>query len=382
MILDKNDPALTKWLSTYDAASRSSRTIMFNGFYKSLQSHDRLKDLLPSQLCDFQSNAEKKDQYVILDGLQDYIRTKGGTFGGLKTVYSSCLAFFMKNRCALPPDKFVIKPSREPTKDNLGLQMVKDLVSVADLGMKAFYLTLFSGLLDQERFQVFNQSHASDLVKHLKEKGVDEPYKIEFSGRKGSKNKALYYTFIGRDALGAWSQYFERVRGFPEAGEPILLDSNNNPFTKANLRAHHHRLLKKLRYINPEKNRLVRYGTGLHNFRDCAVTTLHYHKDEGIDKDTVEFFLGHVTDPNNYDKFYKDSQYVTEQYRIAEKYLNLISGTAGSDQEKTKELETHTAELEAKVKLFQNTAVEALKRLDSLDAIVERIKKLEKEKPS
>ena len=48
--------------------------------------------------------------------------------------------------------------------------------------------------------------------------------------------------------------------------------------------------------------------------------------------------------------------------------------------EKTEKLESHAAELEAKVQLFQNTAVEALKRLDSLDAIVERIKKLEGEK--
>ena len=36
--------------------------------------------------------------------------------------------------------------------------------------------------------------------------------------------------------------------------------------------------------------------------------------------------MGHMTDPNYYDKFYTDKMYVLKQYRLAEKYLNIVSG--------------------------------------------------------
>jgi len=302
---------------------------MFNGFYVFIQDHDKLKNLSPSQLCDFQLNSEKKDTYIILDALQDYISKKGGTYLSLQTVYSTIKAFFTRNRASLPSDSFKIKATREPTKDNLTLQVVRDLVSVADLEMKALYLTLFAGLLDQERFQIFNKTHAQNLVTHLKEKGLDEPYKIEFSGRKASRNKTRFYTYLGHDALQAWQQYFERVRGYPKAGEAILLDSDKRPYSKAGLRGRHHRLLKSLGYITPEKTVKTRYGFGLHNFRDCVVTTLHYHKKEGFDKDTIQFFMGHITDKNNYDKFYRDLDEVKNEYLRMAPYLNLISESGG-----------------------------------------------------
>jgi hypothetical protein len=320
---------------------------MFKGFFDSLQSNERLRDLSPSELCQFQSDATKRDAYLILDALQGYIQNKAGTFSSLKTVYSSCKQFFLRNRSPLPNDKFVIKPSRAPTKDNLSLQMVKNLVSVADLEMKAFYLTVFGGFLDQERFQLFNKTYAQSLVTHLKERGLDEPFKIEFTGRKSSRNKTRFYSYLGHDSLQAWQQYFERVRGFPEAGEPILLDRNKKSISKPSIRAKHHRLLKRLRFITPEKNILVRYGTGIHNFRDCVVTTLHPHRDKGFDKDTIEFFMGHLTDPNNYDKFFRDEPFVRAQYLKMAPYLNLITGTT---IQQDKDIESRIKRLEEELK--------------------------------
>ncbi len=38
--------------------------------------------------------------------------------------------------------------------------------------------------------------------------------------------------------------------------------------------------------------------------------------------------MGHDVDPNKYDKFYMDTEYVLAQYRIAEKYLNILSQRA------------------------------------------------------
>jgi hypothetical protein len=59
------------------------------------------------------------------------------------------------------------------------------LVREAGLKHCAIILTLFQGLMDQERFfSAFNRK-GSELANHLKEKGVETPYRIDFlRGRK------------------------------------------------------------------------------------------------------------------------------------------------------------------------------------------------------
>ncbi|MCJ7761482.1 hypothetical protein MUP59_10150, partial [Candidatus Bathyarchaeota archaeon] len=278
----------------------------------------------------------------------------------LKCQYSSCKAFFVANRSALPTDKFVIKPSRSRIDDLLDPHIVKDLISVADLGMKAFYLTLYQGFLDQERFHIFNLKGAYELATHIKEKGITEPFKISFSGRKGSKNKTPFYTYIGHDAMQAWQQYFDHdpKRGWPKEGEALLLDRNGNPFTKDSLQAHHRRLLTKLGYIKREKNILARYGFGMHNFRDAAVTSVSPHKNEGFEKDTYEFVLGHITDPNGYDKFYREEADVKRKYRIMLPYLNLISEGKAEISEQVKEHAEQMREMEKKIDKMADAIVD------------------------
>ena len=61
---------------------------------------------------------------------------------------------------------------------------------------------------------------------------------------------------------------------------------------------------------------------------NLAKTLLHLEaKKDGLDLECVDYWMGYVTDPNRYDKFYRDKNYTLEQYRIAEKYLNIISGS-------------------------------------------------------
>jgi len=61
--------------------------------------------------------------------------------------------------------------------------------------------------------------------------------------------------------------------------------------------------------------------------------------------------MGHRIDPLGYNKFTSLSpQYVAENYKIAEKYLNILTGNANSDSEaqtRIKELEDRLAKLEA-----------------------------------
>ncbi|MEM4246464.1 MAG: hypothetical protein QW390_04120 [Candidatus Bathyarchaeia archaeon] len=209
------------------------------------------------------------------------------------------------------------------------------MVEKADYGRSAFYLTLWMGLMDQERFQQFNLTHGEPLGRHLREKGVDEHFMVRFPmGRKA--NPQGFHTFIGKDALEAWRRYFEMERGYPKPGEAALLDEAGKPYRKKALYMAHLRLCREtLRLHGYEKGRSVRYGYNLHEFRDLAKTLLHIGaKGEGLDMACVEYRMGHRlrADPYGYDKFYADRGYMLQQYRIAERHLNIVSGAAAQSQ--------------------------------------------------
>jgi hypothetical protein len=248
--------------------------------------------------------------------------------------------FFKRSRAPLPPDVFTVKATNESQQGKFTLEIIRMLVNAADLDFKAVYLTFWMGILDCERFQYFNRKYGESLADHLQTKGVKEPFLIEFPGRKQTLNKVHYYTFIGHDALSAWRDYFERIRGYPKKNEPII-KGKNGPITKSGIWARHSRTLENLKYIKTRgRSKGERYGYNLHEFRDVAKTLLHLQgKGDELDLEYVEFWMGHTTDPNGYDKFYRDKAKALEQYRIAEKYLNIISGATTEPQDVDKLLE-------------------------------------------
>ncbi|MEM2082871.1 MAG: hypothetical protein QXK34_03940, partial [Candidatus Bathyarchaeia archaeon] len=324
------DPAVRKWLGEYPKPW-GPRLSTLRGFLEwlSREGPEALRGLSPSGLIEYQRAAIRNgDEYAILDALQAYIRQKPGTYSSLMTRYATVRSFFRHNRTPLPDDGFQIPANKPPTKARLTVDVIKALIANENYGGKAMYLTLWMGLMDQERFMEFNLRYGRALGEHLRSVGPEEPFMIEFPGRKRMRNRVPFYTFIGHDALEAWREYFERMRGWPKEGEAILLDRYGKPASKVALKLRHIRLLERLHFIkrggnDPSK----RYGYNLHEFRDVARTLLHLRgKRDGLDEACVEFWMGHITDRNQYDKFYMDRGYVLSQYRIAEKYLNIVSG--------------------------------------------------------
>ncbi len=334
------DPAVARWLGHYPDADCRSRLYKLAGFLEFLQGNERLRGLTPRQLVEFQANAEKKDQFVILDALQAYFQGRKGTYNSLVVQYAILRSFFKKNRAPLPEDDFAIHADRPPSSGKLTVEIIKALVENSPMGRKAFYLTLWQGLMDLERFTQFNAGCGEALTQHLKKEGIQTPFMFEYPGRKQTKNKKNYQTFIGRDALAAWKEYFERIRGWPGAGEPILLVNGSGSCTKGAYRQLHMRLLERLKYVKHSHSTAVRYGYNLHEFRDVARTLLHLKgKGDGLDLQCVEYWMGHTTDPNQYDKFYMDRSYTLEHYRIAEKHLNIMSGVqTDREQQEVKKL--------------------------------------------
>jgi hypothetical protein len=367
-----DDSAVKKWLSNYEVEGHNSRLSYLKSFIEYVRTNPEFKDCTPESLVEYQRHADKDHEYVILDLLQAYIQKTIGTHKSLSARYSTIKSLFLKNRATLPIDGFRIKGTREPTRDKLDLDTIKTLISVSPLEGKAVYLSLFQGILDLERFRLFNEKYGFALGEHIKTKGIDEPFCFEFFGRKGSKNKTTFYTFVGHDCLESWKAYFERIRGYPREGEPIIRGVKGEALGKKAFQIRHTRLLARLKFIERQKGIVTaRYGFGLHNLRDLSRTVLHLQaKKDGLDEACIEFWMGHITDKNFYDKFYEDRDYVLKNYRIAEKYLNVVSGGYSNP-----DLERQLKETESKIQRMEKWIEEEMalrKILDEQEALRER----------
>ncbi|MEM2365277.1 MAG: hypothetical protein QXD81_07425, partial [Candidatus Bathyarchaeia archaeon] len=284
----KEDPAVKRWLEQYTPHGARSRLCEFQIFMRWLNAKgpEPLRGLSPSQLVEYQRAASRSgNEYAILDAIQEYIRQRPGTHWSLRTFYSTLRSFFLHNRAPLPRDPFRIRATKPPVKGLLSLSDLRTLINAADLEMKAIYLTLLQSSMDLERFHYFNIHYGKALADHLRTKGAGEPFLIELPGRKQRRDRTPFYTFIGRDALEAWRECFERIRGWPEEGEPIVR-GRNGPLTKSALWQRHARLLERLHYIkrggnDPSK----RYGYHLHEIRDVFRSLLHTKaKKDGFDE--------------------------------------------------------------------------------------------------
>ncbi len=319
------DEAVEKWLANYPSDYQRYKYYFLKDFLDYLQNDPQLREKAPSQLVEFQRNVDGDGQFVILRALQQFVRDREGTAKSLKLRYATVRGFFAKNHAELPHDlAFKVRATRDSVKGKLSVDVVRTLIDNADLVGKAIYLSLWQGLLDLERFCILNFERSDALVKHLKEQGVETPFMFEFPGRKRSSER--FYTLLGRDALQAWKTLFERY-GWPEPGRPLIEGSTTHRRLKASILQKHLRLLESLNYIKRGGGSSAnRTGMNPHETRDVARMYLQVKaKQDGLDMNCIRFLMGHVSEQNEYDRFYTDKEYVLSNYRIAEKYLNVLS---------------------------------------------------------
>ena len=361
-LTDEKKTGLDKWLEWLSPSSRRSSKhalIQFENHVKKLGEFKNLDDMV-----EFQQNAEKKDKHKIAKIARDFSQGKDGTYGSMMVRYGQIRSFFLYNEAALEKVPTNFHPTRDSTESRLDLDTFKTLVKASDLKDQAILLTLFQSLMDESRFQIFNKEYAERLVKHLKEKGVDEPFKIDFvRGRK--KNRKAYHTFIGHDALEAWRVYFDRQRGWPKPGEALALDQYGKPISSYALRRTHLYKLRKLGYVTETRNGhgVGTYGYGMHNLRDLARSILETVQgkrlnpndpiEQAFKTSSGEFWMGHTLDPLGYQQIQKlDREFSPKQYRIAESTLNIISHMEHPDVEKI--VDSRIAQRDAVIQQLQD----------------------------
>ncbi len=155
--------------------------------------------------------------------------------------------------------------------------------------------------------------------------------KVEFTERKG--NSFSYFTYFSRDAvqeLRKWliqrqrilNQLREQGRFIPRSileGQPIFITNQGTAYTEDNF-------FQTIVY-HRKKRRVKKFVS--HQFRKLFKTEASL-PERGIDRDVVEFMMGHVSSIGSmggtYDKTPEIHEEVIEnEYRKLEKYLNIFS---------------------------------------------------------
>jgi len=280
------------------------------------------------------------------------LRTKNSRWAIVKS-------FFKYNDCVFPDPKSInLRSDKAPSQSHLTIDIVRHAVTAAKLRDKSWLLVKWMSFQDQARLNYINRNLGGHIVEEMR--AGKTMIRLDLLGRKRDKNKRPYFTFMGKDAVEALREYFDKERsgGWPKPEESIWLNNEGGPFAYCMYHEIWIGLLRRLGYIENRRRGKgkaeagTRYGYGQHEFRDVGISYLHTNaKREGLDLDFVHFMMGHTKnlDPNRYDRFFEDANYGREQYQIAERYLNIISRTASIELEREhlREMEERLAKLEA-----------------------------------
>jgi len=304
------------------------------------------KDSTAGSLIAFQDRAQTKDErYAILNLLETYVTTlPAKAYKSRQLTYTAIRSFFAHNRSELPSDpNFRVRGEKPPTRGRLTEGDVRRIVSAAKLRDRSAILVKWMGLLDNKTLEYTGTVLADEVVSQMK--AGKDPVRLDMPGRKRQENERPYFTFIGKDAVYALAEYFEKERkgGWPRKGEPLWYDQYGLPLSRTGFAEAFMALSRRIALVLKEKRDVsARYGYNSHEMRDAARTLLHVKaKAENFDLDVAEFMMGHTSrlDPLKYDKFYLEQEYMTAQYRIAEKYLNIVSMSA-AEEENAKEMQS------------------------------------------
>ncbi len=379
----ENNPPVKKWIKRLskktgiDSARTLYRFIKFleiqDGFkWKDKQGNEYIART-PEELLNAQDALQtqgRRQRFKLVEVVQEWINSGKGRYRTKKQRYTRIRSFFLHNRVPLPEDKsFKLKGDEEPVQGVMTIDDLQKLILSSNEAYQAVFLIMFQSGMGGKEFDYFN-THSWKQIKPQLEAGK-KIIRINLPGRKHAEFERPYYTFIGKDAIDALNRYLI-IRGQIKNSEPIFINKNGTPISDGTLQRYFKRHIVKLgiiKYITPKcpecggetRKKIVssttrfykqtgsrtryscnecgyvfpsneeikksfrssRYGVSPHEMRDLFRSCWETSPAKGI---VAEFFMGHVIDPNNYNKFYKtDPAWVERQYKKAVPWLNVIS---------------------------------------------------------
>ena len=363
----KDYNCVKKWLSR---VGRKTGRDNFNSFRRWINwLRERGLDYGPDDLLRIQ---REKGGYEVLDLVQEYVRSLDLRESSLRRYYASLRSFFLHNRVPLPLDpSFQIRSDKPRVVGRLTVEDFKYFIASSNRLYRAVFMCMFQGGMGLNEV-VYWSNNGWESLKSQLDRDV-HPVKVDLPGRKSRRNKKPYYTFIGRDARDGLEDYLE-VR--PPESKSIFVNQYGRPLTKQIIYLYWLRHMKKIGLIKFQGSSSGnRSGRNPHELRDLFKSRF---EKSGASNNASEFFLGHVIDPQEYNKAFRDVDYARRQYRKALPWLNILSG----DPEKVP-LDSLEEEREGIRREFEEKYREQLERMRELAKRVDRLARMleEKEKP-
>ena len=277
----------------------------------------------PDDFVEYQRNAGNGEKFEILDLVQSYVLSQSGTFNYKKNMYAFIRSFFMHNRVELPRDRaFKIRGDKPRTMGNLKPEEIRDVILSSNPLYQAIFLSMLQGGMGQEEFTWWNLHGWDELNEQLR-RGL-EIVRVNLPGRKSNKFEKQYYTFLGPDAVQAIKNWQSHR---PEGAKAIFVAQNKNktPPGKRAIRTYWLRHLRKLGIVTPkneESEKGYRTGKGLHELRDAFRSLWEKSPAKGS---VAEYLMGHTVDPLEYNKAFRDEDWVRKEYEKALPMLQLLS---------------------------------------------------------
>lgn len=374
-------PAVNKWLARYRPTSAANYRRYAYRYFTWVEEHrGEFAGRSPEELLDLQEQAVGRDRYRQLDMLQEYVNDLEGRHNSKRSFYSAIRSFYARNRVPLPQDSdFQPINTRDPVVSELDLDKFREMLVKANTRYRAIFLIMYQSAMGVREFSIFNMQWEK-----VKPQLDDEVVKIDLPGRKRGRGVRRYYTFITRDAIDALKEYLDE-RGEAKPGEAIFLNDRGAPVTAKSIRWNflqsaikvglveratppcpecggetqrkrtHKRVggkktskywfrCRECGHMMPagqarEDLKGHRYGFNPHEMRDLLRS--EWTKARGI-PDVVEFIMGHQIDPNQYNKFFRDVDYVRDEYLALSNTLNVWSNkpTVLTQRRRDKEVES------------------------------------------
>ena len=366
-----------RWLTRLSPNTASVNSIVLDKFMEWLQDQDtKFSTFTPDQLIEYQRNCDNGSRYEIVDLLQSYLSDIEYSYNYMKRIRSTVRSFFMHNRAELPRDpSYIIRTDVEVVRGNLKIEEIRDMVLSCNKTYRAVFLSMFQGAMDVSSFEYWNLNGYEDLKAQLKEE--KEIIKVELPGRKLQRNVTPYHTWIGPDSVQAIRDYLKER---PDSQGAIFINKDGNPVNKYAVKLYWLRHLDQLDIIDRKQNgdTGTRYGKNLHELRDTFRTQWEKSPAKGS---VAEYLMGHVVDPLEYNKAFRDEAWTLSEYKKALPMLQIMSSSTPYgkvDLSTVERLRRENQELRRKMEQDQQAQVEVYKRVESqqkqINEIMERLK--------
>jgi integrase len=313
------------------------------------------KGYSPDQLVEYQRNADNSHRYDVLDLVQRHVLSVKGRRNSKNSRYTYLRSFFMHNRAELPRDRsFRVRGDEPRVRGDLTLEEARKLILSMNPMFQAVYLCMFQGGMGSHELLYWSDHGLEKLKEDLR--GDPDIIKVDLPGRKEGEYERPFYTFLGGDAVAALKKWMAQR---PEDSKAIFVTQMGAPLNYFSIQANWRRRMRKLG-IGPRNlgRRRGRTGKSPHELRDLFRS--QWAKSPAK-PEVAEFLMGHMIDPLEYNKSFRDVGFYRKEYLKALPYLQIMSSPRPFGQVSEEEVESLRAEVE-RLRAGRDTQIEELRR--------------------